>query len=128
MKLQNLCSECCAVLTFGQNYCSYCGKSREILTKEKEVDCEKCKECENFAGNGITADCLNFKPKQHKLDELIEEFVQRKIGDGWFYHEAIESLKRLRYESIHWAMDNLIDSMGVDGSLEHHNLEDWIVK
>lgn len=54
-------------------------------------------------------DCQNYKPKRHQLDEMIYSFLNacdlRDIND------ITTRLKKLRWESIKWALSQKINMM-----------------
>ena len=71
-------------------------------------------------------DCQNYKPKPkekiHPLDDLIERII--KFTESGLLN--IIDLKRLRYESIKWALENPT-LVSVNQCLKARGHEDWIV-
>ncbi len=70
------------------------------------------------------------KPKQHPLDEFLNEIVEQHLGSlGKFI--LYERLKELRYESIKWAWEtDFPDTCTelVHKQLKKQNKEHWIVE
>jgi len=95
-----------------------------------------CKECDNYQREDIgKAECLNFKPKSHLLDEMIEDSIGgEKLKDGSIIvpseitvssHDLCENMRKLRYESIKWAWTYAEGDLNI--FLESQGHKDWIV-